>query len=352
MEPLEIQSATDSALLAELTPSAERLLDRHLATAREWFPHELIPWSRARDHVPGELWDPGTFPLPDAVRSALAVNLLTEDNLPYYFRIIESTFGTEGPWGGWVRRWTAEEGRHSIAIRDYVTVTRALDPVDLERGRMHQVTGGVVPAPPSVLDAMVYVTLQELATRISHRATGKLLGDDAGYAVMARVAADENLHYLFYRDLVDDALAIDPSGTVMAIERQVRNFEMPGTGIQDFTTHALAIAKAGIYNHQVHHEQILVPVVLRHWAVGDLTGLDAPADQARDALIRRIERLGKAGRRMSERWAAGDDGADVTSGPTPDASLLVTAAAHASSDAAARARVEEPLGRGMAPSSS
>ena len=37
---------------------------------------------------------------------------------------------------------------------------------------------------------LVYVALQELATRIAHRNTGRLLGDSAGYDVMMRVAAD------------------------------------------------------------------------------------------------------------------------------------------------------------------
>src|SRR5256885_148780 len=49
--------------------------------------------------------------------------------------------GGEGP-----RRWTAEEGRHSIAIRDFLTVTRGVDPVALERGRMDHVSRGYYPA--------------------------------------------------------------------------------------------------------------------------------------------------------------------------------------------------------------
>ena len=49
-----------------------------------------------------------------------------------------------------------------MVIRDYVTVTRALDPVELERARMHQVALGEVPQPTTVADALVYVTLQEL----------------------------------------------------------------------------------------------------------------------------------------------------------------------------------------------
>jgi len=293
----------DLSVIHELTPVAERLLERHLATVKEWFPHEFVPWSRGRDFEPGEEWDPETSPLPAAVRSALLVNLLTEDNLPYYFRTIERTFGADGAWGTWARRWTAEEGRHAMLIRDYLMVTRSIDPIGLERGRMHQVSHGVIPEPPTAADSLVYVALQELATRLSHRATGKLLNDDAGYRVMARVAADENMHFLFYRDLVSAAIDIDPSALMLAIERQVRDFQMPGTGIPDFADHALAIAKAGIYDLRAHHDQILVPVVLRDWRVAEVEGLNEEGERARQGVIDRIERIGRAGRRMADRWA-------------------------------------------------
>jgi acyl-[acyl-carrier-protein] desaturase len=88
---------------------------------------------------------------------------------------------------------------------------------------------------------------------------------------------------------------------VIAIERQVRTFEMPGTGILDFEAHAKAIAKAGIYDFAVHHDQILVPVVLRHWGIEALEGLTPEAEKARDALVKRIGRIGKAGRRFAAR---------------------------------------------------
>src|SRR3954447_5337638 len=291
---------SDAAFLDDLLPTVERLLDRHLGTTKEWMPHELVPWSRGRDFVPGETWDEGEFPLPAAVRSALFVNLLTEDNLPHYFETINRVFGQEA-WRVWARRWTAEEMRHAIVIRDYLTVTRAIDPVELERARMIQVSGGEVPQPQTVIDGLVYVALQELATRIAHRNTGKMLDEPAGYQVMARVAADENLHYLFYRDLVTAALEVDPSATVMAIDRQVRDFEMPGTGIPNFSSHASAIARAGIYDFTAHHEQILVPVVLRHWALADVEGLTPQAEDARTRALNYIERRGKAARRQQAR---------------------------------------------------
>jgi len=291
----------DVALLSELSPTAERLFERHLGATKEWFPHELVPWERGRAVVPGEAWDPSEYPMPDQVRSALYVNLLTEDNLPYYFSTIERVFGKDSVFKAWNRRWTAEENRHAIVMRDYLTVTHALDPVALERARMAQMCCAIVPEPDRVADGISYVALQELATRISHRNTGKLLEDKVGFDVMARVAADENLHYLFYRDLVSAALEIDPSGTVQAIERQVRDFEMPGTGIIDFAAHAAAIAKAGIYDFPIHHEQILVGVVLRHWKVDTLTGLDADGEAARGRLVRHIERVGRVARRFVRR---------------------------------------------------
>lgn len=290
-----------SALLRELEPVAARLLDSHLASSKEWFPHELVPWSRGRDFAEGEGWDPNEVVLDPAVRSSLFVNLLTEDNLPYYFRTIETLFGADEAWGTWVRRWTAEEGRHSIVIRDYLTVTRAIDPVALERARMRQVEGGEVPQAEAVEDGIVYVTLQELATRVAHHNTGKLLEDKAGYEIMKRVAADENRHHLFYRDLGTAALELDPSAMVLAIERQVRDFEMPGTGIVDFDQHAKAIANAGIYDFSSHHDAVLVPVILRQWGLETLTGLSDEAEAARDRVLTRMSRIARAGRRFSSR---------------------------------------------------
>ena len=287
-------------------------MERHLSASKTWYPHEIVPWSLGRDFEAGETWNPNDFPLPDAVRSALFVNLLTEDNLPYYFQTIDQMFSNQGIWKEWSHRWTAEENRHSIAIRDYLTVTRAIDARALEDARMAQMSGGQVPRPETVADGFVYVALQELATRIAHRNTGKLLseaaidhpGAEAGYDIMARVAADENYHHLFYRDITSEAIKIDPSAVVCAIERQVKDFEMPGTGIVGFTKHAAAIAAAGIYSLEQHVEQILKPVVLRHWAVEKIEGLSAEAEQARERLIVQIGRLSRLATKMSERSKA------------------------------------------------
>ncbi|HET9731111.1 MAG TPA: acyl-ACP desaturase [Acidimicrobiales bacterium] len=297
---------TDVALLNELEPAAASLVERHLATAKEWFPHELVPWSMGRDFEKGEpVAEEGE--LSPGVRSALFVNVLTEDNLPYYFEEIKHMFGADGAWGEWSRRWTAEEGRHSIVIRDYLTVTRQVDPVNLERARMAQVSGGISPHPGNAMDGFAYLALQELATRIAHHNTGKALPDPAGYEIMKRVAADENLHFLFYRDLVGAAMEADPSTTVEAIERQVTKFQMPGTGIPGFAGHARAIANEGIYSLAIHHERILDPVVRKQWGIEALGRLSASAEAARERLLHFLDRMAKVAARMRDRAAEGAD---------------------------------------------
>ena len=288
-------------LLHELAPEAERLLERHIAQAKEWFPHALVPWEEVCRHDPRDDWHPDLAPMPDPVRRALFVNLLTEDNLPYYTTEITRLFGLDHAWGAWNRRWTAEEGRHSIVIRDYLTVTGSIDPVVMERGRMQHAEHGFHQPIMGAADGFIYVALQELATRISHWNTGKLMEDKAGYEVMKRVAADENLHYLFYKDVAASACQLDPSTMVLAMERQVKGFQMPGAGIDDFANHAKAIADAGIYDLEIHHDHILVPVILRAWQLESLEGLSPEAEQARERLVTRMQRISKVAKSQSAR---------------------------------------------------
>jgi len=296
-----------SSTFSELEPVVAKLLDRHLAAAREWFPHELVPWDRASEIVPGVPWDPSLGAgLSPGARSAIFVNLLTEDNLPYYTTALSSAFGEHGAWGEWMWRWTAEEGRHSIVLRDWVTVSQLIDPVVMERGRMQQVSSGVAPDPwssalgPSAPAAtLVYVSLQELATRVSHFNTAKSLDDTAGYVIMKRVAADENLHFLFYRDLSTAAMEVSPSEMVIAVERVVKTFNMPGTGISGYHEHTVAIADEGIYSLLIFHDQVLVPT-LRTWRVEQLTGLTSEASEARDRLLAHVQRVNRIANRLEE----------------------------------------------------
>ncbi len=295
----------DAALLDTLAPTAERLYERHVKASKEWFPHEMVSYDDAKDYLPGEEWDPSMVPMPDAVRSSLLVNILTEDNLPYYFSAIARMFGEDSIWGTWSHRWTAEEGRHSIVLRDYLTMSRSLDPWVLERARMQQVQAGFAGAAmPDAPNGFVYVALQELATRIAHWNTGEMLDDPRGKEIMRRVAADENFHHLFYRDMVAEAIAVDPNRIVGALLQQVKTFEMPGTGIAGFRSHALAIAEVGIYDLAIHHDKILQWCIVTQWKIDQLEGLDAQAEADRDELFSYMSRLKKVGDRAVEKRLA------------------------------------------------
>jgi len=277
---------TQAAVLYELEPVVAQNLDRHLEMSREWFPHDYVPWSRGRDFafLGGEDWQPEDSPLDPVAKTALTVNLLTEDNLPSYHREIATRFSRDGAWGTWIGQWTAEEGRHSIALRDYLVVTRGVDPVALERLRMEHTVAGYDAGDRSALSVLAYVSFQELATRVSHRNTGRASGCPLADQLLARIAADENLHMVFYRNLMAAALDIAPDDAMVAIRDEVINFAMPGVGMADFAKNALTIAKAGIYDLRIHHDDVLVPV-LRFWNIFERNDFGSVGERAREELI-------------------------------------------------------------------
>jgi acyl-[acyl-carrier-protein] desaturase len=301
-------------MLIELEQVVEENLNRHLKVAKEWFPHEYVPWSDGRNFdgpLDGDPWSPEDSKMSDVARSSLIVNLLTEDNLPSYHHEIAILFGRDAAWGDWVHRWTAEEGRHGIAIRDYLLTSRAVDPVQLERLRMdHMSTGYESAHSEDLIRSLAYVSFQELATRVSHRNTGKLTNDPVADALLGRVAADENLHMIFYRNLLAAALELSPNETMRAITDVVTTFQMPGTDIAGFQRKAVEMAIAGVYDLRQHRDDVVAPV-LRFWNVFEVEGLDAEGEQARtelaafmDGLDTQASRFEEKRQKLQERLAA------------------------------------------------
>jgi acyl-[acyl-carrier-protein] desaturase len=289
-------------LLAELEPEAERLLNRHLSMTQEWFPHDFIPYSEGRD-FDKEPWTPDQPRLDGPARTAFFVNLLTEDNLPSYHREVYQWFAhTDNAWRNWVHRWTAEEGRHSIVLRDYLVVTRNVDPVALERGRMQVMEDAYETDGKDTLRGMAYAAFQELATRISHRNTGRYSGDPVADRIMARISADENLHMVFYRDVLTAALQVNPSAVVEAVTAEIIDFEMPGAVMHNFRRMSVEIAEAGIYDLRIHHDDIVWPL-LRHMRFFDVTGLTPEAEQTREELAAFLEKLDAQANRYEDKRA-------------------------------------------------
>jgi acyl-[acyl-carrier-protein] desaturase len=294
---------TDAQLAADLESVAESELSRHLSMAKDWYPHEYVPWSEGEDFdgpLEGRPWSESDQRFDEATRTSFVINLLTEDNLPSYHTGIATNVSTDGAWAAWLGRWTAEEARHSIAMRDYLTVTRAVDPRALEDARMRHMQEGFLPINPGFLAGLTYVSFQELATRVSHRNTGAATQDVIAEQLMARIALDENLHMLFYRNIIAGAFDITPDQTMVAVRNSIRDFAMPGHGIEGFGRKAVAIAVAGIYDIRQHRDEVVAPV-LRAWKVFERADFGPEGEAARDEVAAYLSDMDTQAARFEEK---------------------------------------------------
>jgi acyl-[acyl-carrier-protein] desaturase len=299
-----VRDLTQLELLAELVPVAEDNVNRHIAAAKEWHPHDYVPWDEGRNFAAlgGVDYDPEQSKLSDVAKAAMITNLLTEDNLPSYHREIAENFSRDGAWGTWVGRWTAEENRHGIVMRDYLVVTRGVDPVALEQARMIHMTNGFaspIGSHSGLLHSVSYVTFQELATRVSHRNTGKVCDDPIADRMLQRIAADENLHMIFYRNISAAALDIAPDQTLEALSDIVMNFQMPGAGMPNFRRNGVLMAKHGIYDLRQHLEDVVWPV-LRKWRIFEREDFTARGENTREELAVFLEDLERQATKFEE----------------------------------------------------
>jgi acyl-[acyl-carrier-protein] desaturase len=154
-----------------------------------------------------------------------------------------------------------------------------------------------------ILHSIAYVAFQELATRISHRNTGKATGDPIAEQLLARVAADENLHMVFYRNLLSAAFDLDPDHAMRAVTDVVADFQMPGANIDGFGRKALSIALAGIYDLRQHRDEVLQPVI-RQWNIFGRTDLGADGEKAREELAAHMDELEAQASRFEEKREA------------------------------------------------
>ena len=293
-----------SRLIRDLEPIVAVEIERHLAIQKNWYPHEYVPWSEGRDFagpLNGDAWEAKDSRLSSVAQDSLILNLLTEDNLPSYHTEITLSMGRDGAWGNWIERWTAEEGRHAIVIRDYLMATRGVDPYELEDLRMaHMSLGYQTPYENDMLHTIAYVSFQELATRISHRNTGKISEDPIAEGMMQRIALDENLHMIFYRNTLKAALDLEPNAAMRAIADVVTNFDMPGANMPGFGRKAVQIALAGIYDMQQHLEEVIAPV-LRAWEVFERNDLSGDGLVARDELNAFLTKTTEESNRFNEK---------------------------------------------------
>lgn len=279
-------------LLHAVEPTVARLTAEHRERREDWYAHEYVPWEQGRSFV-DEPWDESQATVSPEVRTALVLNLLTEDNLPYYHAEIADRLPSDGAYAEWANLWTAEEGQHAIALRSYLLTSRNCDPRALEDDRMATMEAGHLSGYGDPAALFAYTSAQELATRVSHRNAGRLADDEVAYDLMARIAADENHHFLFYRGVTSAMLEESAETMLEPIYRVFSNFKMPGTVIPGFVRRAVDMARVGVYNLRIHHDRVVQPL-LRDWNIEHLTGLSSRARELQAKILEIPDRVLRA----------------------------------------------------------
>jgi len=272
-------------LLKEIEPEVEQLFASHLKKSKRWYPHEVLPWGAGTDFNK-QPYEPSSV-RPEVVAS-LETNLLTEDNLPYYHAKIEQMFPEDSIWQRWNRRWTAEEGGHAAALRDYLYLSRVMDPKQIEDNRLVMMESGYDRTFNDALEIFAYTAVQELATRVSHLRTGQLADEECALKLCSLIARDENFHFIFYRGVCNEVLRRAPDLMLQALFNQLSTFEMPGATMSGFELKKAMIADAGVYGAREHRDQVLKPV-LSFWGIDSLTGLSEKGQRAQEKILKLVK---------------------------------------------------------------
>jgi len=287
---------SDVPLLTSLEPEVARLLARHTeASARtDWSYREFLPLEAL--HAPSE-----TPPLSDLAYLAVETALLTEVNLPWYTAVLHHGLQDSlAPLQEFVKVWTSEEDQHSTLLETYLLLTDNGDAAARGRLRKGVIAGGFTHQIEGAFEAMVYTTIQELATQAFYLCTANTVEahDPTLSAALRRIAKDETRHYAFYRDVVKAHIDADPAYIAPLVDVIV-SFQMPGRVMSDFDERSMRLAAEGVFGPDQYYNDV-VEVSCAFWGVDEIAA-DLP--EAREALAR-LNKYRRVLRRMSKRLAA------------------------------------------------
>jgi acyl-[acyl-carrier-protein] desaturase len=258
-----------NALTLELEPVVAENLDRHLNTEDVWFAHDYVPFEQGENFafLGGQDWDPSQVTLPKHITDALEILLIQKDNLAGYHREFVFSFLLEDKWGRWLGRWTAEEHLHAIALRNYLVVTREIDPTANEDVRVEHVMKGYRADHYSQVETLVYMALAERAQAAFCRNLAALVEEPILAGLMSRIAKDEERHEDFFAKLVAHCLAYTRDETVAAIAARAAELDVVGGDIDAYQDKVQNVAEAGIFGDS--HLRQVISDRISEWGLGD-----------------------------------------------------------------------------------
>jgi acyl-[acyl-carrier-protein] desaturase len=243
------QKPVPNALTLELEPVVAKNIARHMDTEDPWYAHDYVPFDQGENFafLGGRDWDPSQVTLPKHVTDALEILLITKDNLAGYHREFVFAFILEDEWGRWLGRWTAEEQLHAIALREYLVVTREIDPTANEEVRVQHVMKGYRADNYTQIETLVFMALFERAHAVFCRNLQAQIDEPVLRGLIARIANDEERHEEFFANLVAHCLSYTREETIEAIARRASELDVVGADIDAYQDKVQVVADAGIF---------------------------------------------------------------------------------------------------------
>jgi acyl-[acyl-carrier-protein] desaturase len=238
-----------NALILELEPVVRDELRRHIDTEELWYAHDYVPFEQGENFafLGGKDWDPSQVTLPRNVTDALEILLITKDNLAGYHREFVFSFILEEKWGRWLGRWTAEEHLHAIALRNYLVVTREIDPAANEDVRVEHVMKGYRADTYSQIERLAFMAFFERQHAVFCRNLEAQIDEPVLRGLIGRIAKDEERHEEFFANLIAHLLTTNRAETVTAIARRAAELEVVGADIDAYKDKVAFMAEVGIF---------------------------------------------------------------------------------------------------------
>jgi acyl-[acyl-carrier-protein] desaturase len=267
------QRPVANPLIVELEPVVEQELRRHIDSEDVWYAHDYVPFEQGENFafLGGNDWDPSQVTLPKTITDALEILLITKDNLAGYHRELVFSFILEGKFGRWLGRWTAEEHLHAIALRNYLVVTREIDPTANEDVRVEHVMKGYRADTYSQVERLVFMAFFEREHAVFCRNLQAQITEPLLKELVGRIAHDEERHEEFFANLVSHLLSYSREETIAAIAARAADLDVVGGDIDAYADKVQKMADAGIFGRDQLRQVVSDRIIA--WDLADEPGL-------------------------------------------------------------------------------
>ena len=249
----------------------------------------------------------------------LVGDTITEEALPTYESWLMDVEGVDNVerngWSKWVRHWTGEENRHGDVLNKYLYLSGRVNMREVEQTSQHLINDGFdIGTGRDPYKNFVYTSFQELATFVSHNRVAliaKKYGEKKLFKMCNLIAGDEMRHHLAYSEFVNQIFKVDPSEMMLAFQYMMKQkITMPALFLREsgdkigsaFEAFSDSAQRIGVYTASDYVD--ILQKLNEKWDIGNINGLTAEAEKARDYLMKLPERM----RRISERLIIPEQG--------------------------------------------